>query len=122
MGSVNSPLQSLDSLETHRFDEGVVRQALISEHSVPECDFVRLMAFRYLSPISATCAGSDIRTVQAEVSLMGAAFAVCEADDNTVGGNGRLRGPQKKATCSRLDVSFRINSDHVFQDVLESKS
>src|SRR5208282_5808516 len=34
MGSVNSPLQSLDSLETHRFDEGVVRQALISEHSV----------------------------------------------------------------------------------------
>src|SRR5208337_3499801 len=42
MGSVNSPLQSLDSLETHRFDEGVVRQALISEHSVPECDFVKL--------------------------------------------------------------------------------
>src|SRR5208283_5643627 len=34
MGSVNSPLQSLDSLETYRFDEGVVRQALISEHSV----------------------------------------------------------------------------------------
>src|SRR5271166_3794933 len=48
MGSVNSPLQSLDSLETHRFDEGVVRQALISEHSVPECDFVKLsLSFRF---------------------------------------------------------------------------
>src|SRR5271157_6082828 len=46
MGSVNSPLQSLDSLETHRFDEGVVRQALISEHSVPECDFVKVPVVR----------------------------------------------------------------------------
>src|SRR5271166_3049630 len=72
MGSVNSPLQSLDSLETHRFDEGVVRHALISEHSVPECDFVKVgtggknrpptaailtMKGRSLSPLTAQSLG-----------------------------------------------------------------